>query len=47
MREDGREEMTLAFLEILESMKPEKLRSRGDGAVEVGEAEKIVAGRNF
>ena len=33
LREDGREEMTLAFLEILESMKPEKLRSRGDGAV--------------
>lgn len=32
-REDGREEMTLAFLEILESMNLEKLRSREDGVI--------------
>ena len=32
-REDGKEEMTLAFLEILESMNLEKLRSREDGVI--------------
>ena len=32
-REDGKEEMTLAYLEILESMNLEKLRSREDGVI--------------
>ena len=33
LREDGREEMTLAFLEILESMKPEKLKKSLRGEI--------------